>query len=200
MDNAIKFKIIYTKEHLISAAKSFYASQLNNQVIGALLLFVFLSGTFSLIRYGLDPGILLGVIMALIGLIYPYYINPIMAVNKSGLVENPAIERLYSITKDGISVGIDTSEAKIDWETFRDFIETRSFFFLVYSENKSAFQFIPKQVFETSQQVEDFRQLLKEVFASKKKSFIARHALLLLFIAALGLLITFMLSIARGTP
>ena len=182
MDNPIKFKIVLTKDDLVTALRNFYASQLNNQFWGAFLILVVIAGVFGLIRNGMETSILLFVIMAAFGLIYSYFIVPLLMANKIVQDKNWSAENNWTVTNDKITVNSGAGERKIKWELYQDFIDTQGFFLLIHSENKQSFQIIPKRAFESLEHEENFRQLLKSIFEKNRKSFVKQHWGLILFI------------------
>jgi PHD/YefM family antitoxin component YafN of YafNO toxin-antitoxin module len=172
-----------TKDDLTKALRNFYASQLSNQFWGVFLILVVIVGVFGLIRNGMETSILLFVIMAAFGLIYSYFLVPLLMANKIVQDKNWSAENHWTATKDKITVNSGAGERKIKWELYQDFIDTNGFFLLIHSENKQSFQIIPKRAFESLEDEESFHQLLKSKFEKNRKSFIRQHWGLLLFVS-----------------
>jgi hypothetical protein len=185
MNDSIKFKVVLSKDDFIKAARSYYASQFNNQVFGILLVLLILAGILGLIQNGMELSILLFVVMASFGLIYSYFIAPLTAANKIAQDRNWNTGNSWSATKDGIIIYSGTKEAKIKWDLFQDFVDTKDYFLLIHSNNNQSFQIIPKRAFESTQHKKSFRQLLQSIFDKNRKSFLAKHWRLVLFILIL---------------
>lgn len=185
MNAPIKFKIVLTKEDFVKASRGYLLSQVNNQVFGVLLVLLILAGILGLIRNGIEPGILIFVILATVGLVYTFFIGPLVAA--SALTQDSEWSNAFdwSVTQEEIIINSRAVGAKVGWSSFQDFIETRDYFLLVHSENKKSFQVIPKRVFKSANQKEDFRQLLRERYEKQRKPFIIRNWLLILFLLVL---------------
>lgn len=54
------------------------------------------------------------------------------------------------------------AENKMDWSVFNKVVETKEYYFLIYSVNKNAFQIIPKRAFESIQQEQEARILFEQ--------------------------------------
>ena len=185
MSNTVKFKTVLTKEDFIKASRGYLLSQTNNQVFGVLLVLLILVGILGLILNGVEPSILVFVVLATVGLVYSYIISP--AIAASAITQNPEWSSMYdwSFSEEDIVVSSRGVDAKIDWSLFQDFTETRDYFLLIHSENKNSFQVIPKRVFNSIEQREKFRQLLKARYDKQQKSFLARNGLLAIFLFVL---------------
>ena len=182
MNNTIRFKTVLTKEDFVKASRGYLLSQTSNQVFGVLLVLLILGGILGLLRNGIEPSILIFVVLATVGLVYSYFISP--AIGASTISQNAEWSSAYnwSVSEEDIVINSRAVEAKIGWALFQDFIETREYFLLVHSENKNSFQIIPKRVFKSTDQEGEFRQLLKARFAKQHKPFLARNRLLILFL------------------
>src|SRR5689334_13309167 len=86
MSNSIRFKMALTREDFIKASRGYLLSQTNNQVFGVLLVLMILGGMLGLIINGINPSILIFVILAIAGLFYSYFISPVIAA--SAITEN----------------------------------------------------------------------------------------------------------------
>jgi hypothetical protein len=65
---------------------------------------------------------------------------------------------------DDNRVKIDSSQMKseTDWQVFSKAMETKGYYFLIYTMNKRVFQFVPKRAFESPQQEADFRRYVEK--------------------------------------
>jgi hypothetical protein len=185
MSNMIKFKTVLTKEDFVKASRGYLLSQTNNQVFGVLLVLLILGGVLGLIRNGIEPSILVFIVLVTVGLVYSYFIGPAMAA--SAITQNAEWSNAYdwSVSREDIVINSRTVEAKIGWALFEDFIETRDYFLLTHAENKKSFQIIPKRVFKSADQEGEFRKLLKASFDKQRKPFLARNMLLIVFLFVL---------------
>jgi hypothetical protein len=182
MSNTIKFKTILTKEDFVKASRGYLLSQTNNQILDVLLVLLILGGVLGLILNGIEPSILVFVVLATVGLVYSYFISP--AIAASTVTQNAEWSNAYdwSVSEEDIVINSRAVGAKIGWVLFQDFLETRDYFLLVHSDNKKSFQIIPKRAFKSADQEGGFRQLLKARFEKQRKPFWARNGLLAVFL------------------
>lgn len=195
MSNMIKFKTILTKEDFVKASRGYLLSQTNNQVFGVLLVLLILAGILGLIRNGIEPSILIFVVLATVGLVYSYFISP--AIATSTITQNAEWSSAYdwSVSEEDIVINSRAVEGKIGWGLFQDFIETRDYYLLLHAENKKSFQIIPKRVFKSTDQEGGFRQLLKAKFEKQRKPFLARNRLLIVILFVLVVVNVFALYV-----
>lgn len=66
---------------------------------------------------------------------------------------------------DGFSVGNERGSRSWDWRALKEFLETPNFFHLYF--DRASFFLVPKNAFENSDAVYDFRQMLKEKIGKK---------------------------------
>jgi hypothetical protein len=193
MSNPIKFKTVLTKEDFVKASRGYLLSQTNNQIFGVLLVLLIFGGILGLIRNGIELSILIFVILASVGLIYSYFVSPVIAA--SAITQNSEWGNGYdwSVSLEDIVINSRAVGANMGWNLFQDFIETRDYFLLVHSENKKTFQIIPKRVFKSADQEEGFRQLLKVKFEKQRKPFLVRNRLLIIFVLALIIINVFVM-------
>jgi hypothetical protein len=59
----------------------------------------------------------------------------------------------------GIRVRSQFVDTTLDWRLFRDVIETRRYFLLVFHDGKKMFQMAPKRAFASEQDVDAFREM-----------------------------------------
>jgi hypothetical protein len=185
MSNAIKFKTALTKADFIKASKGYLLSQTNNQIFGVFLVLLILGGILGLIINGFQPSILAFVLLASVGLVYSYFIRPVMAASTITQNANWNSEYDWSVSQEGIVINSRSAEAKTGWGLFQNFIETREYFLLVHSDNKRSFQIIPKRVFKSADEEAQFKQLLKARFERQRKLIFSRNGLFVLFLVAL---------------
>ena len=185
MDNPINFKVVLSKNDFVKVARSYYLSQFNNQVFGVILVLLIVAGILGLIRNGFELSIFLFVAMASFGLGYSYFIAPLAAANKIEQDKSWSAGRSWSVTTEKITVYSGAKEAEIKWDAFQGFLDTKDYFLLLHSDNRQSFQIVPKRAFESVEQENGFRRLLKSVFDKNRKSFIVQHWRLILFILLL---------------
>jgi hypothetical protein len=191
MDMPITVKIALTKYDFVKAVRSFYNHQPDFLYVNAILIFLIIIGTLGLIRNGMNLFGIIFVVVAsynLVRLVSPYFTIPTLVSNIS---QDKASETVWRFSEDEIVVSSGSAENKIVWEWFQGFIETGIHFLLIHSENKSSFEIIPKQGFESSNHINIFRQLLRTKFTKSHRSFIVRNWRLILFVAVFLLFLYF---------
>jgi hypothetical protein len=52
------------------------------------------------------------------------------------------------------------SETRYNWEILKSAFESKDLYFLTYAADQNSFQFIPKRVFQSQEQENDFRDLI----------------------------------------
>lgn len=187
MRTPIKFRMALTKADFVKASRGYLLSQVNNQIFGVLLVLLILAGMLGLIRNGIEPSILIFVILAAVGLIYTYFLGPV--IGASTMMQNSGWSSGYewSVSQDQIIINTRAVGAKADWNLFQDFVETRDYFLLIHAANKRSFQVIPKRVFKSHEQEEAFRQLLQQRYENQRKPPIIRKQILMMLVLVLVL-------------
>jgi hypothetical protein len=182
MKNPIQIKVRLQKDDYVKALSAFGTRQFGNQIFLAFIVFVVISGVIGLFRNGIELFTLLIIILALFAGVYPTFIGPILIGNKIEKNKDAPAEVTWDFSDNEIAVKSDSSELKLDWNMFNEFLESKHSFLLVHSENKRMFQIIPKRVFNSSDLEDNFRLLLKSKFGTGPKPFIFRHWKIILFV------------------
>jgi hypothetical protein len=68
----------------------------------------------------------------------------------------------YEIDDEKILIMTELSETKLNWGVFNKTLETDQYYYLIYVTNKNMFQFLPKRIFASQAQEDDFRQLVEQ--------------------------------------
>ena len=184
MSNPIKFQTALTREDFIKAARGYLLSQTSNQVFGVLLVLMILGGVLGLMLNGIEPSILIFVVLALVALVYSYFIGPVTAASTITQNADWTSEYDWSVSQEDIVISSRSAKAQPGWGLFQNFIETREYFLLIHSENKKSFQIIPKRVFQSPTEEAGFRELLKARFEKQRRLVFSRTGLLVLFLVA----------------
>jgi hypothetical protein len=197
MAKPIQARILLEKKDYIRAFRGFYTRQFGNQVFIFFLLLLIIIGIIGIARSGMQPAILVMVVLALIGLLYPYFITPLIIGSKLDKNQGLLRESVWTFTDKEILVKAEGKESRLDWSAIHEFIETKDYFLLVHSGNKRIFQVVPKRAFESTEVEKRFRELLGTKFATDVTSFVARHRLtilLVVFVVAANLIVFYLLG------
>ena len=99
-------------------------------------------------------------------LIYSDIITKLMyriAIKRS---QYACVERLWVVTPDSLHVSFDKAESTIKWDFFNKWAEDKSYFALMH--DKRTFYPMPKRSFANKEDIDMFRDLLKEKIISEK--------------------------------
>ncbi|MBN2499457.1 MAG: YcxB family protein [Anaerolineales bacterium] len=196
MDNTIQFTVTLTRQDVIRATRRFYFSQEDGFILGVSLVILFATGILELARNGIryftsyTIALTLFVAMFLVFIIYFYFIYAISAAKKAmqaGIFSNAMVWRF---AENQISVDAESTEHKIEWAVFCDYVETGPFFLLVHTENTSVFSILPKRAFESAADQDRFRDLLQTKFTANQKPPLLKRRRVI-FILVIMLLILF---------
>jgi hypothetical protein len=198
MDSSLKFKVVLTRQDLVSAIQKFYLSQLNTWAVLGLLVLAVLLMLLGMVPSNWQPGALVLILLAAGSLGYSYFINPGIAAGRiEQQAEDFGRETLWSIHPDGLTLLTGSSHVKLKWDKFRGFLETRDAFLLLRSDDKRVFQIVPKRALDSTGQLADFSELLRSRFPGHDRpSWLPRRRSILIVIAIV--LLTFLLSYALG--
>jgi hypothetical protein len=200
MAKPIQVKIRLQKEDYIRGFRSFYTHQFGNQVFIGFLLFLIVVGVLGIARSGPQPVLVLMVLIALVGLLYPYFITPIFMGRTIDRNESLLAESIWTFSDRDITVKMEEKESKLDWSALHEYVETKDSFLLVHSGKQGMFQVVPKRGFENLESERRFRDLLGTKFGTDVTSFVTRHRLtilLVIFVIAANLVVFYF--IGRGT-
>jgi hypothetical protein len=128
---------------------------------------------------------------------YSYFISPGIAAGRITQDKEFDRETIWSIQPDGIALLSGSSRRKLKWEKFRDFLEAGSFFLLLRADDRRIFQIIPKRAFESTEQLDAFRDLLRGHFPGHgRPSWLPPWRSVLIVLAVV--ILVFLLSFALG--
>jgi hypothetical protein len=89
-----------------------------------------------------------------------FYLSPSSVGDKVVKEERLHSEVTWQVDEEKIIVNNKFSEAKVDWGTFGEVLETSDHFMLVYAVQHNMFQIVPKRAFPTKAMLEEFRELM----------------------------------------
>jgi hypothetical protein len=97
-----------------------------------------------------------------LAVVYIFVWGPINLGRQIEKNERLTCEMTWQVDDNQILAKNKFAETKMDWGTFQRFIETKDYYYLVYTINKRMFQFVPKRAFESKEQEAAFREMLKQ--------------------------------------
>jgi hypothetical protein len=168
----------------------------NSHLMLGMLIFNLAFGIMRLVLRGPEIFGLLFVILVIAAMIYGYIIGPAIAVRRFDRDPGSGKGAVWNINADEIILQSGGTETRFDWSQFRDFMEGGQTFLLLKSDSRRSFQIIPKRVFETPEQIDGFRQLLKSKFPAGRKPL--SKASSILFIVIMTVLLFSCLVIILG--
>ncbi|UYQ93157.1 YcxB family protein [Chitinophaga horti] len=152
----------YNRHDVINALRSHFMRRGEIKVFRntfAILLLATIAGyVFNLVSVSAVMGIL--VMILLIGSVF-WFLLPISIYNKSNTFKE-SIRLGYN--EHQMTIGTEIGDRPLSWSNFSQIVETPTFFFL-YRDKKSFF-LVPLSAFRTENEIDDFRELLKNKFDS----------------------------------
>jgi hypothetical protein len=163
--DAIRFTFTPAQREYITATRAFLIRQ------PLYLLIVFGLGLISSLiwlLFSLDENNAGAFVLALPAIIAPFglialflILTPIViasaAVNRQAL----ASEMRWEASTAGLHVAGANTDTLLNWGLFKDVIETKRFFLLVFHDRRKLFQMIPKRAFASPEDVAGFREMAK---------------------------------------
>ncbi len=174
MDAApLTFRFTPTKEDYIRTVQAFNMRLKSMWFVLIIAGIMFIAGAANLImtwQQGLSfPYILLTVIFPFF-LLFLVFGNSFMIGRQVGRNERFTTEVTWELSAEEVALRTRFAEAKMDWGSFAEFLETKSYFLVVYSANKRQFQFVPKRAFASPEQEQEFRDLLGQHIRGGRKT------------------------------
>jgi hypothetical protein len=93
--------------------------------------------------------------------LYTFVLSPMLIARRVRKHERLRTEVTWQFSDVDVLMSNKYSEVRIDWGTFQTVRETKEYYLLAYTVNKRVHQFIPKRAFESEEQEEAFRELLR---------------------------------------
>lgn len=152
-----------TRQDYVHITRTLYARQPANWIFFAVLV---LLSMFSFYLEGITPSrnlfvLLLPPVAILFIAILGFLVRPWQAGNRANKNERMTAEVTWEATDEYIIMKSIHAESKSDWGNFKKAFENDEFFFFNLSAAKNLYHFLPKRAFESPEQLETFRVLVK---------------------------------------
>jgi hypothetical protein len=169
MSKTITFRFTPNKDDYVQAIRAFQLRQkrtLATLVISGILSLAYLCAV-TVVGLGHNPFGLLLIIFFMVYLAFLFFINPLKIGRQVENNERMTCEITWEVNEKEIRITNKYSETRFDWGTFQKVIETKTHYLLTYS-NVKVFQILPKRAFDSLEQHEAFKELLKKKLTGYK--------------------------------
>jgi hypothetical protein len=161
-NDSIQLNFTYTEAEYVAAVYAYYARTFHMKtyvvfagllILAGLALWLYTSEATAL--FGLAVFMLIAGVPAIF-----YYITPRRHFRETAQLHYPYE---ISLTEENLIFKTRGVESRLEWQTYHKAEETEQFYFLFYG--KQLFTVIPKRVFTSQAQEQQFRELLKRKVA-----------------------------------
>lgn len=164
--DTIRFNFTPTQRDYVTAARAFLLRQ------PLYLLIVFGLGMVSSViwlLFSLSAGSSDAMVFVLSAVSAPFalvalflIITPIVIASAAAKSQALASEMRWDASGAGLQVAGTNTDTLLNWGLFKDVIETRSYFLLIFRDRRKLFQMIPKRAFASTEDESRFRALAKQ--------------------------------------
>jgi hypothetical protein len=161
--DAIRFTFTPTHRDYVTAARAYLSRQ------QLYLLIVFLLGLVSgltWLLFSLSANREDAFVFVLPALIMPFglvvlflIVTPIVMASQAAKNKTLTSELRWEASTAGLHVAGANTDTLLNWGLFKDVLETKSYFLLVFRDRRKLFQMIPKRAFATPEDQARFREL-----------------------------------------
>jgi len=129
----------------------------------------FLAIAFGLILYvilsqGTPPTIveLVWLLLPPFFVIFVFFIQPARLANQAVKNEQLTTETTWEVSDSGVQISSRFGSALMEWDSLRALLTTKDYYLLLRKSNKNIFRFLPRRAFISTQEEEQFLQLVRE--------------------------------------
>lgn len=160
MNEPFIFRFTPLKEDYIRSYRSFSLRLNSTRRVLIMLGLFFLSDLFYLFFTHFQFNFLAIVTIIVVLMLIFTILIPIRLYNQVRNNERLLAEVTWNVNDLGVVVSTKYVESKLDWGSYSEYIETADYFFIIYSINKNCYQFVPKKAFSSTEQEQEFRNIL----------------------------------------
>jgi hypothetical protein len=130
---------------------------------------VALVGAFALVLYvvlskGGPPSIyeLFWLVLPPLFVVYIFFMQPRRIAHQAAQNERLMADVKWYVTPNGVEISSTFETTLLDWPSLSKLVEAGEYYLLLSKAKKNAFRFLPRRVFISSQDEEEFRELVQE--------------------------------------
>jgi hypothetical protein len=162
MSQAVTFKFTPDQNDYAKALRIFFLRQ-----TGIRISLVFLVVAFGIILYTVlwqtTPVSILQIVWLLlppIFVVYTLYYQPRNMAKRAMANEQLAAESTWEVGEDGVDMSTSFGSIHFSWEDIKKLITSQEYYLVLFKTDKNFFRFIPRRAFTTTQDQEQFLQLM----------------------------------------
>ena len=148
-------------------------------------LYILLMGTYILILQGFSFLPLLFVFIAICFLLFSYFYKPRLRKQAEDVGETNWI-----VTDDRVIIENDRGKVSSTWQLFCNYLDLRDQIFLFLADNPSDFMLIPTRAFESSDDINKFKNLVENNVKKRGVPYWLKHWYLIIAYIAIFVLMT----------
>ena len=94
-------------------------------------------------------------------IIYAYYIQPMSLAKKAAQNEKLVTEATWEVSDAGVKITSKFNSTLLEWQNINKLLTAKDYYLLLSKTNKNAFRFIPRRAFNSTQEEEQFLELVQ---------------------------------------
>ena len=97
--------------------------------------------------------------------IYAYFIQPASLAKKAAQNEKLVTEATWEVNDAGVQITSKYNSTLLEWENINKLLTAKDYYLLLSKTNKNAFRFIPRRAFNSTEEEEQFLELVERNIA-----------------------------------
>jgi hypothetical protein len=93
-----------------------------------------------------------------------FLINPVLSAQKIMKNEIAKCETSWELSDNEVLIRNKYSQTRFDWDSFDTVLDTKDHFLFIFTTNQPLIHILPKQAFESPDQLNEIKRMLKKHF------------------------------------
>ena len=163
MKQTLTLRYTSNQQDYANVLRLFFLQRTETRVILALLVIAFGLISFTIIVKDSPPSIfeLIWLLLPPFFVLFTFFVQPSRFVRQAAGNEKLLSEAVWELSDEGVQFSSQFNSTHLGWEALNKLVTTREYYLLLIKANKNVFRFLPRRAFTSSQQQDQFLELVR---------------------------------------
>jgi hypothetical protein len=163
MNQTLTLRYTPNQQDYAKVLRLFFLQRTGTRISLAVMLIAFGLITFAIIAKGSPPSIfeLIWLLLPPLFVVFTFFVQPSRIAKQAAENEQLTCEATWELSNDGVQISSEFNSTHLDWEALNKLVTTREYYLLLIRANKATFRFLPRRTFTSTQEQDQFLELVR---------------------------------------